>query len=69
MITDTELRIKGLKVLAKNLGELGAERFIALIRKEPFDYTIWRQTLVDDLENLSIEDISRKAEEARQLQG
>jgi len=41
MITDTELKVKGLKVLLKELGKVKAERFIALIKKEAFDYTEW----------------------------
>jgi len=58
MITDTEIRLKGLKILAKYLGDVEAERFIALIQRERFDYTKWRQGLDEDL---SIEDISKKA--------
>ncbi|MDI6790191.1 MAG: hypothetical protein QME44_05835 [Thermodesulfobacteriota bacterium] len=58
MITDTEIRLKGLKVLAEHLGDVEAERFIALIQREPFDYTTWRQGLDEDL---SIEEISKKA--------
>jgi hypothetical protein len=55
---DTEIKIKGLKILAKHLGDVEAERFIALIQREPFDYTKWRQGLDEDL---SIEEISKKA--------
>ena len=58
MITDTEIRLKGLKILAKYLGDVEAERFVALIQREPFDYTKWRQGLDEDL---SIEEISKKA--------
>lgn len=58
MMTDTEIRSKGLEVLAKHLGDVEAERFIALIQREPFDYTKWRQGLDEDL---SVEEISRKA--------
>jgi hypothetical protein len=58
MITDTEIRLKGFKILAKYLGDVEAERFIALIQREPFDYTKWRQGLDEDL---SIEEISKKA--------
>ena len=58
MITDTEIRIKGFQILAEHLGDIEAERFIALIQREPFDYTKWRQGLDEDL---SIEQISRKA--------
>ena len=56
MITDTEIRIKGLQILTEHLGDIEAERFIALIQREPFDYTKWRQALD---ENLSIEEISQ----------
>jgi hypothetical protein len=58
MMTDTEIRLKGFQVLAEYLGDVEAERFIALIQREPFDYTKWRQELDDDL---SIEEISQKA--------
>jgi hypothetical protein len=47
-ITDTEVRIKGLQVLAKYLGDIETECFIALIQREPFDYTKWRQDLDED---------------------
>jgi hypothetical protein len=58
MITDTEIRIKGLQILTEHLGDIEAERFIALIQREPFDYTKWRRGLDEDL---SIEEISKKA--------
>ncbi len=58
MITDMEIRIKGLKVLTEFLGDIEAERFISLIQREPFDYTKWRQGLDEDL---SIEEISKRA--------
>lgn len=62
MITDTEIKIKGINILAKYLGNVEAERFIALIQREPFDYTKWHQNMV---ENLSVEEISHKAMEIR----
>ncbi len=62
MITDTEIKIKGVQILAEHLGDVEAERFIALIQREPFDYTKWRQGLD---ENLTIEKISQKAMELR----
>ena len=58
MITDTEIKVKGLQILAQYLGDIEAERFIALIQREPFDYTKWRQDMDRDL---SIEEISRRA--------
>ena len=58
MITDTEIRSKGVHILAEYLGDVEAERFIVLIQREPFDYTKWRQDLDD---GLTVEEISRKA--------
>ena len=58
MSTDTEIKAKGMHLLAQYLGDVEAERFIALIQREPFDYTKWRQDMGEDL---SIEEISRNA--------
>ena len=58
MITDTEIRVKGVQVLAQYLGDVEAERFIALIQREPFDYTKWRQEMEEEM---SLEEISRRA--------
>ena len=38
MMTNTEIRLKGLQILAEYLGDVEAERFVALIQREPFDY-------------------------------
>lgn len=62
MITDTEIRVKGIQVLTKHLGDVEAERFIALIQREPFDYTKWRQGLD---EALPVDEISRRAMDLR----
>ena len=48
MITDAEIKIKGLEALINTLGEVEAERFISLIMREPFDYTKWQRTLLAD---------------------
>jgi len=58
MMTDTEVKIKGVQALTESLGRVGAERFIALIQREPFDYTKWQRTL---WEGLSVEEISGNA--------
>lgn len=58
MITDTEIKAKGIQVLAQHLGDVEAERFIALIQREPFDYTKWHQEMDEEL---SVEEISHKA--------
>ena len=43
MHNNTVLKDKGMRVLAEQLGLVEAERFIVLMRREPFDYTQWRQ--------------------------
>jgi len=58
MITDTEVKMKGFKALMESLGSVDAERFIALIQREQFDYTKWQRTL---WEGQSVEEISRHA--------
>ena len=62
MMTNTELKVKGLQILNKSIGLVEAERFVALIQQEPFDYTKWRDDLFEDL---TIEEISKKAMELR----
>jgi len=49
MRTNTILRDDGMRILAEQLGLVEAERFIALMRREPFDYTQWRQGLYKDV--------------------
>ena len=66
MLTDVEIRVRGVEALISNLGLVEAERFIALMNREPFDYTKWRQNL---WEGETIQEISSRAmkeiEEAR----
>ena len=59
MITDTEIKLKGLEILSNSLGLVEAEKFVALIQREPFDYTEWRKKGLKT--DLSIEDISENA--------
>ena len=65
MNTDTEIKLKGVQILAEYLGDVEAERFIALIQRELFDYTKWRKGLDEDL---TIEAISQRAMELRKKQ-
>lgn len=58
MFTDTEIKTAGIRALVAALGEVEAEKFIALIRREPFDYTRWQRSLWPDK---SIEQISEAA--------
>jgi len=65
MITDTEIKQKGLKALISELGSVQAERFISLIIREPFDYTKWQQELWP---NESVEELDKKAMQALQVE-
>ncbi|MBR2562416.1 MAG: hypothetical protein IKE31_09790 [Eubacterium sp.] len=51
MKTDTIIRKEGMNALLEKLGHVDAERFIALVIREPIDYTEWRR------ENLKDEDV------------
>ena len=44
-MADAVLKRKGLDALSDTLGLVDAERFIALILREPFDYTEWQRDL------------------------
>jgi len=57
-ITDTEVKQKGLGALLDALGEVDAERFITLLNRDPFDYTIWQRNI---FENLNVDQISSDA--------
>lgn len=58
MLTDTEIKRKGFKILVEKLGDVDAEKFISLISKEPFDYTQWQSTLWSEQ---TIDQVSEKA--------
>ena len=60
--TDTEIRIIGFDVLSNVLGDVNAERFIALTIREPQDYTAWRERNMYVGE--SIEDTAARARAA-----
>lgn len=62
MMTDTELKIKGLEILTKALGAVDAEKFVTLIMREPFDYTKWRRQLWP---TETVEELSGKAMQYR----
>ena len=62
MITDEQLKIEGLKALTKALGDVQAEKFIALVMRSPFDYTKWQKKLWAEK---SVEEISDAAMELR----
>lgn len=48
MKTDTEIKCAGIQALIANLGKVDAERFVAILSREPFDYTLWQRDLWPD---------------------
>ncbi len=61
MRTDTAVRKEGMDALIACLGYVDAERFIALISRDPFDYTEWRSEHLDS--EIDIRQLSKKAQE------
>ena len=61
MKTDIEIRRDGMKLLRNELGLVESERFLALMLREPFDYTKWRQEQWND------STVANLAEKARHL--
>ena len=61
-ITDTEIKLQGMEALITALGEVQAEKFIALIMRDPFDYTEWQRKLWADK---SVEEISNMSKKHR----
>ena len=58
MKSDTLIKSKGMRTLRKSLGLVDAERFILLLKKEPFDYTEWQTHLWEDK---SVDDVFQAA--------
>ena len=64
MKTEAEIRKTGMRALISALGLVEAERFLAAVSRDKFDYTEWRRT---GLPEMTIEEISiaanKRAEE------
>lgn len=60
MVSDFEIRKKGLSVLFKNLGEVDAMRFLSQITYEKRDSLKLREEL---FEGMTVDEIYKKAEE------
>jgi hypothetical protein len=64
MKTDTEIRFEGILTLMQVLGTVEAERFIALINRERFDYAEWRKSQwLDD----TVESLAKRAHTLREV--
>ncbi len=64
MKTDTDIRFEGIRALMDVLGTVEAERFIALINRERFDYTEWRKSQWQDESVATLANRARKLREA-----
>ena len=62
MKTDIAIRQEGMTALINTLGYVDAERFVALVNRETFDYTQWRKTNLQE-NNLSVRELSKLAME------
>ena len=62
MRNGTLVRIEGMDALIERLGMVDAERFVALMNRESFDYTEWRR---DRFEGVDVRELSRLAIAAR----
>ena len=58
MRTDGVLRYEAMEALLQVLGEVDAERFISMVKRDTFDYTEWRRKL---WKNMTIDDVYAEA--------
>ena len=58
MKTETEIRFAGMYALIEALGTVEAERFIASVSRDRFDYTEWRRA---GLPSVSLEQLNADA--------
>jgi len=65
MRTDRVLRMEAMNLLVKGLGEIEAERFIYLMKREDFDYTQWQRDLWKDKSIDEVYKLAADREKAR----
>ena len=58
MKTNAEIRQEGMRALICSLGSVEAERFVASISKDRFNYTEWRRTALPETD---LDELSRQA--------
>ena len=69
-INTVEVIDRGMKCLSENLGPKETEIFIATILKERFDYTQWRHTFVDEVNDFeTLDKFVDKALQTEQFAG
>jgi hypothetical protein len=65
MESSAAIHAEGMKVLAEKLGIVNAAHFIALIKREPINYTEWQRTFYADV---PLETFLRDAARFREMQ-
>jgi hypothetical protein len=63
MRSNAVVKDEGMRALAERLGLVDAERFVTLLRREPFDYTEWRRDLYKDV---PLDEFLKNADEYRE---
>lgn len=58
MNSAVELMDAGFACLVEKLGVIDAERFVAMIKRDSFDYTLWRREYFD---KMSLDQVSGEA--------
>jgi hypothetical protein len=58
MRTDAEIRLAGMSALIEALGLVEAERFIAAVSRDRFDYTEWRR---QGLPRMGLDELAKSA--------
>lgn len=58
MESTVDIMDKGFACLVEKLGVINAERFIAAVKRESFDYTVWRREYFD---HMSLEEAGNEA--------
>lgn len=69
MKSTAEIMNRGLRCLIDNLGNVEAEEFIAVIQRERFDYTKWRESLFEGMTLKEINDVAVEYAKAHPFKG
>ena len=59
MKAEIDVKTQGMRALIQALGEVEAERFVSLVQREQFDYTVWRQNALPDLSVQQLHDLAQ----------
>ena len=66
MRTDAVLRLDAMNALIATLGEVDAERFICMVKRDTSDYTEWQRNLWKDKSIEEIHALATERERKRQ---